>query len=152
MGIIRNCKIVQFVKVIQKKILSSKTPFYNSFTFTSGLNKWSDSLKIMTDGYDRWWKWWWFRVCEHLFPKLMPIQIQAKPATRGCFSKKFSYWCVNAQDVLGYRLTVLSNIVILSDHHFQTYHVPWGGGGGQDSHRNAVLYAKLDTTLTVNHT
>ncbi len=73
---------------IQSKTIAKKNPAklaetmpknQNNLVSLPDWNKWWDSSM---DGDDRWRKWWWFHVLEHLFTKRMPIQIQAKPTAQ----------------------------------------------------------------------
>ncbi len=71
-----HCKIHQ---KLMKPWLKSKTTYFHC-----ELMKWWDYLK-MTDGDDRWWKWYWFRVCEHFHQsKCQSKSRQNRPL--GCFS------------------------------------------------------------------
>ncbi len=73
----------------------------SNFLSLRGWNKWWDFSKMMT-GDDRWWKWWWSCVCEHLFTKRRPIQ---SGQNRGCFSEQLLKNPKLKMDALGYRLT-----------------------------------------------
>ncbi len=89
---------------------SNKTGQKNGKTKQNHLlsHKWWDSSKMMTDGDDRWWKWWCFRVLEHFFTKANANPNPGK--TDHLVASQNSFWRIKAQKHTFLRITWRSSV------------------------------------------